>query len=101
MKNLVILGSTGSIGTQALEIAEQAGDRVVGLAAARNVTLLEQQIRQFRPAVAAMYDEAAAADLPLEGLGDMLLSNHVIKGAGSPFSIQSLVHPKHLLTYFL
>ena len=63
MKNLVILGSTGSIGTQALEIAEQAGYRVVGLAAARNVTLLEQQIRQFRPAVAAMYDEAAAADL--------------------------------------
>ncbi len=62
-KNLVILGSTGSIGTQALEVAQQAGYRVVGLAAARNVTLLEQQIRQFSPSVAAVYDEAAAADL--------------------------------------
>lgn len=63
MRSLVILGSTGSIGTQALEVAEQAGYRVVGLAAARQVDLLEQQIRRFRPAVAAMYDEAAAADL--------------------------------------
>ena len=63
MRSLVILGSTGSIGTQALEIAQQAGYAVVGLAAARQVDLLEQQIRQFRPAVAAMYDEQAAADL--------------------------------------
>jgi len=63
MKSLVILGSTGSIGTQALEVAQQAGYRVVGLAAARNVTLLEEQIHQFSPSVAAVYDEAAAADL--------------------------------------
>lgn len=63
MRSLVILGSTGSIGTQALEVAQQAGYRVVGLAAARQVTLLEQQIRQFRPSVVAMYDETAAADL--------------------------------------
>lgn len=63
MRSLVILGSTGSIGTQALEVAQQAGYAVVGLAAARQVDLLEQQIRQFRPAVAAMYDEQAAADL--------------------------------------
>ena len=63
MRSLVILGSTGSIGTQALEVAQQAGYRIVGLAAARQVDLLEQQIRQFAPSVAAMYDEAAAADL--------------------------------------
>ncbi len=63
MKNLVILGSTGSIGTQALEVAALAGYRVIGLAAARNVTLLEQQIRQFNPAMVAVYDETAAADL--------------------------------------
>ena len=62
-KRLVILGSTGSIGTQALEVAQQAGYDVVGLAAARQVDLIEQQIRQFRPAYAAMFDEAAAADL--------------------------------------
>lgn len=63
LKQLVILGSTGSIGTQALEVAEQAGYRIVGLAAARNVKLLEEQIRQLRPAAAAVFDEAAAADL--------------------------------------
>ena len=63
MRSLVILGSTGSIGTQALEVAQQAGYRVVGLAAARQVDLLEQQIRQFAPLVVAMYDETAAAEL--------------------------------------
>lgn len=63
MKNLVILGSTGSIGTQALEVAQQAGYRVVGLAAARQVDLLEEQVRAFTPSLVAMYDENAAADL--------------------------------------
>ena len=63
MRSLVILGSTGSIGTQALEVAEQAGYRVVGLSAARQVDLLEQQIRRYHPLVAAMYDEAAAREL--------------------------------------
>ena len=62
-KNLVILGSTGSIGTQALEVAQQAGYRVVGLAAARQVDLLEQQIRDFQPEVVAMFDEVAAEQL--------------------------------------
>lgn len=64
-KSLVILGSTGSIGTQALEVAQQAGYRIAGLAAARQVELLERQIRLFSPAVVAMYDEKAAADLRL------------------------------------
>ena len=63
MKSLVILGSTGSIGTQALEVAQQAGYEVLALAAARQGDKLEEQIRAFRPAYAAMYDEAAAADL--------------------------------------
>ena len=63
LKQLVILGSTGSIGTQALEVAEQAGYRIVGLAAARNVRRLEEQIRQFHPAAVAVFDETAANDL--------------------------------------
>lgn len=78
MRSLVILGSTGSIGTQALEVAQQAGYRIVGLAAARQVDLLEQQIRQFKPTVAAMYDDTAAndlrvrvADLPVRVLSGM------------------------------
>lgn len=78
MKNLVILGSTGSIGTQALEVAQQAGYRVVGLAAARQVDLIEEQIRAFAPEIVAMYDENAAAelrervaDLPVQVLSGM------------------------------
>lgn len=64
-KSLVILGSTGSIGTQALEVAQQAGYRIVGLAAARQVDLLEKQIRMFCPDAVAVYDEKSAADLRL------------------------------------
>ena len=78
MKNLVILGSTGSIGTQALEVAQQAGYRVIGLAAARQVDLIEEQIRTFAPEMVAMYDENAAnvlrervADLPVQVLSGM------------------------------
>ena len=63
MRSLVILGSTGSIGTQALDVAQQAGYRVVGLAAARNITVLEKQIRQFHPSVVAVYDKQAADTL--------------------------------------
>ncbi|XGV95481.1 MAG: 1-deoxy-D-xylulose-5-phosphate reductoisomerase [Leptolyngbya sp. BL-A-14] len=56
MKAISLLGSTGSIGTQTLDIVAQHPDefRIVGLAAGRNVTLLAQQIRQFRPAIVAL-----------------------------------------------
>ncbi|MGQ9531816.1 MAG: 1-deoxy-D-xylulose-5-phosphate reductoisomerase, partial [Desulfotomaculales bacterium] len=55
MKGLAILGSTGSVGRQALEVARAFPDRlrVVGLAAGRNVALLAEQVREFRPAVVA------------------------------------------------
>ncbi len=62
-KRLVLLGSTGSIGTQALDVAEKLAMPVLALSANRQAELLEQQIRRFRPAFAAMSDEAAAADL--------------------------------------
>ena len=62
-KQLVILGSTGSIGTQALDVAKGRGYTVLALAAHSNVALLEQQIREFHPPFAALFDEAAAADL--------------------------------------
>ena len=64
MKNLVILGSTGSIGTQTLEIVDaQEGLNVTALAAGTNVELMEKQIRKYKPVAAVMYDEKAAADL--------------------------------------
>lgn len=63
MKNLVILGSTGSIGTQALDVAEDAGYRILALAVGSRIDVFEQQIRQYKPRYAAVYDAAAAADL--------------------------------------
>lgn len=64
MKNIVVLGSTGSIGTQTLEIVRDNPDlKVVALAAGTNVSLMEEQIREFKPQVAVMWTEKAAADL--------------------------------------
>lgn len=65
MKKISVMGSTGSIGTQTLEIARRYPDRlqVVALAAGSNVELLERQVREFKPSVAVMWSERAAADL--------------------------------------
>ena len=65
MKCIGILGSTGSIGTQTLEIARNYHDeiQVAALAAGTNVTLLEQQIREFKPKLAALWSEESARDL--------------------------------------
>ena len=64
MKYISILGSTGSIGTQTLDIVDQNPDLCVrGLAAGSNVSLLAEQIRRYRPVVAAVWDEDKAAQL--------------------------------------
>jgi 1-deoxy-D-xylulose-5-phosphate reductoisomerase len=64
MKKIAILGSTGSIGRQTLDVAREQKDiEVVALCARRSVDLMEAQIREFRPRRAVMWDEDAAADL--------------------------------------
>jgi 1-deoxy-D-xylulose-5-phosphate reductoisomerase len=64
MKKIAILGSTGSIGTQTLEIIRNNEDlSVVALAAGRNVELMEKQIREFAPKLAVMWSKEAAEDL--------------------------------------
>ena len=64
MKKIGILGSTGSIGTQTLEIVRSNSDlQVVALAAGSNVNLMEQQVREFHPVLAVMGSEKAATDL--------------------------------------
>ena len=64
MKKIGILGSTGSIGTQTLEIVRSNPDlQVVALAAGSNVSLMEQQVREFHPVLAVMGSEEASADL--------------------------------------
>ncbi|MDD6201816.1 MAG: 1-deoxy-D-xylulose-5-phosphate reductoisomerase [Lachnospiraceae bacterium] len=60
MKKIAILGSTGSIGTQTLQIARENKDiEVVALAAGRNTKLMEQQIREFHPQLVCMWEEEA------------------------------------------
>ena len=64
MKKIAILGSTGSIGTQTLEVARQNKDlEIVSLAAGSNVKKLEEQIREFHPRLAAVWSESAAKEL--------------------------------------
>ena len=65
MKKIIILGSTGSIGTQTLDIVRGNSNalEVVALAAGRNIRLAEAQIREFKPSVFVLYDEKAAAEL--------------------------------------
>lgn len=62
-KRISILGSTGSIGRQTLDVAEKLQIPVAALAASRNVELLEAQCRKFRPELAVLFDEAAAEEL--------------------------------------
>lgn len=64
-ENLILLGSTGSIGVQALEVARKQNIKVTALAAGKNVDLMEEQVREFKPDIAVMHDEAAAKELKI------------------------------------
>ena len=64
MKKIAILGSTGSIGTQPLDIVREQGDiQVVAMAAGSNISLLEAQMREFRPSLVSVWDEKKASEL--------------------------------------
>ena len=64
-KNISVLGSTGSIGTQTLDVADKLDLRVSALTAAKNIELLEQQVRKYKPALAVVYDEEKARELKI------------------------------------
>ncbi len=71
MKKIALLGSTGSIGTQTLEVVREQGDiQVIAMAAGRNIRLLEQQVREFKPTLVAIWEEKDACTLR-ESLRDM------------------------------
>ncbi len=77
--NITILGSTGSIGTQTLDIVRDNPDmKIVALTAHRNVELMEKQVREFKPSLVCMTDERAAADLKIKisDLGTKVVSGH-------------------------
>ncbi len=65
MKNICILGSTGSVGTQAIEVVRERGFRLTGICADKNISLLEEQIREFHPLYCAVRDEEAAKHLKI------------------------------------
>lgn len=89
MKSIVILGSTGSIGTNTLDIVARFPDefRVVGLTAGSNDEMLEQQIRQFKPRMVALSNESAAARLRTRCKG---LSVQVLSGQAGLVDVASL-----------
>ena len=62
-KVISLLGSTGSIGRQTLQVAQELELRVAALTAAKSVDLMEQQVRTFRPRLAVMFEEEAAREL--------------------------------------
>lgn len=67
MKKIAILGSTGSIGTQTLEVVRENKDiEVLGLAAGKNIELLEQQIREFHPVCVSVWSEGKAEELKVK-----------------------------------
>lgn len=69
-KNVSILGSTGSIGTQALEVCEKQGFNIVALAAHSSVKLLSEQVRKFKPSYVCIYNEEKYSELK-KSLSDM------------------------------
>ena len=77
MKRIAILGSTGSIGTQTLDVVRANGDiEVVGIAAGRNIDALESQIREFSPKICGVWDEEKAKELAVrvEDTGTKIVS---------------------------
>ena len=93
-----LLGSTGSIGTQTLDVARCLGLRVEALAARRNIDLLEQQIREFRPSMAAVMEHDAAqqlrtrvSDLPVKVLEGMEGFEEAAAAAKATVTVNSVV----------
>lgn len=95
MKTIAILGSTGSIGTQALTVIRRLGYTVGALSAYKNIELLEEQIREFRPRVVSVYDAEQAAKLK-EKIKD--LSTQVLTGQEGNVAVATLEEADIVLT---
>jgi len=96
MKKIGILGSTGSIGTQTLEIVrENPGLQVMALAAGSNAKLMEEQIREFKPSIACMWDENAAKKVK-EAISDT--DTKVVSGMEGMLEIATMPQVEVLVT---
>ena len=96
MKKIAILGSTGSIGTQTLEVVRENGDlEVLGLAAGNNIKLLEEQIREFQPKLVAVWTEEKAKELR-ENVKD--LNVKVLSGMEGLIEVATIAESEILVT---
>lgn len=96
MKKIAVLGSTGSIGTQTLEIARENKDiEIVALAAGSNVALLEEQIREFQPKYAALWSEEACKELKAK-VADLPVT--IVQGMEGLIEISTLDEVEVLVT---
>ena len=96
MKKIAILGSTGSIGTQTLEVVRENKDiEVLGLAAGKNIELLEQQIREFHPVCVAVWNEGKAEELKVK-IADTV--TRVVTGMEGLIEIATLEKAEILVT---
>lgn len=96
MRTIAVLGSTGSIGTQTLEVARINGDlKIAALAAGHNVKLLEKQIREFSPRVVAVWEEEAAKELKM-AVSD--LDVKIVTGMEGLIEISTLPEVEVLIT---
>ena len=84
MKTINLLGSTGSIGVQSLDVARARGYKVEALAAFSDVEKIEQQIREFKPEYAALVDEKAANDL-LDEVEAAMLERQTVAESFEPY----------------
>ena len=96
MKKIAILGSTGSIGTQTLEVVRENGDiEVLGLAAGNNIQLLEAQIREFHPRLAAVWSEEKAQELRTR-VSDM--NTRIVSGMDGLIEVSTISEMEILVT---
>ncbi len=96
MKKISILGSTGSIGTQTMEVVRENGDiEVLGMAAGSNIRLLEEQIREFHPKKAAVWSEEKAAELRIK-IADT--ETEVLSGMDGLIEIAAMEETRILVT---
>ena len=99
MKAITLLGSTGSIGTQTLDIVEHNPDkfRIVGLAAGSNVEMLANQVRQFRPEIIAIGNEAKLAELK-DALSHLDYTPIIVAGAQGTIEVASFGDAQSVVT---
>ncbi len=98
MKRVAILGSTGSIGTQTLDIIRKNSDlELVAISAGSNITLLEEQIREFHPALAAVWSQSNADALSF-AIADMVPGCRVVSGMEGLLEVATIAEADIVIT---